>query len=36
MVNTYFEEIKKDFGFGCMRFSVNGDNVYKIIVAGGK
>lgn len=26
-MNTYFGEIKKNFGFGCMRLPMNGDNV---------
>lgn len=26
-MSTYFEEIKKNFGFGCMRLPMNGDNV---------
>ena len=27
MKNTYFPEIKKNFGFGCMRLPMNGDEV---------
>ncbi|MBQ8580441.1 MAG: aldo/keto reductase [Oscillospiraceae bacterium] len=26
-MNTYFPEIKKNFGFGCMRFPMNGDKI---------
>ena len=27
-MSTEFKEVKKNFGFGCMRLSMNGDNVY--------
>ena len=33
-MNTFFPEIKKNFGFGCMRFPMVGEEIDEVQVAG--